>query len=263
MPLLALKVVLAPFLIGGASLVARRWGPAIAGLLVGLPLTSGPLVFFVSLEQGPAFAVDVGLAVLAGGFALCAFALAYTRVAAARGGAAMALLSASAAYIVAAAVLRLVPTGVLWLLLAGVAVTLAVTLRLLPPRAAIPASPPPPAWDLPARIVVGTSLLLLLTAAAPILGPRVSGLIATYPVYVSVLTYFAHRQAGPVAGIALQRGLIPGLFGWLAFWAATLSLLVPAGVAVAFVVAVAAALTIQGLSLRLLRDAPVPGEVMA
>src|SRR5262245_7205762 len=102
MPLLALKLALAPFLIGGASLVARRWGPAIAGLLVGLPLTSGPLVFFVSLEQGPSFAVEVGLAVLAGGFALCAFALAYTRVAATLGSAELALLAASVAYIVVA-----------------------------------------------------------------------------------------------------------------------------------------------------------------
>jgi hypothetical protein len=36
-PILALKLVLTPVLIGGASLAARRWGPAIGGLIVALP----------------------------------------------------------------------------------------------------------------------------------------------------------------------------------------------------------------------------------
>ena len=45
MPVLALKLILTPLLIGGASLAARRWGPAIGGWLVSLPLTSGPVTF--------------------------------------------------------------------------------------------------------------------------------------------------------------------------------------------------------------------------
>jgi hypothetical protein len=50
MPLLALKFVLTPFLIGGASLAARRWGPATAGWLVGLPLTSGPVAAALAVQ---------------------------------------------------------------------------------------------------------------------------------------------------------------------------------------------------------------------
>jgi hypothetical protein len=158
---------------------------------------------------------------------------------------------------------RVVELRHLGLLLGGVGLALFLTLRLLPPRQAVPRAPRPPIWDLPIRIAVGTSLLILLSAVAPALGPRVSGLIATYPIYVSVLTYFAHREAGPAAGIALQRGLILGLFGWLAFWAAVLALLEAAGIGVAFTAAIVAALAVQAVALRLLRDAPVPGEVMA
>ena len=46
-----LKLILAPVIIGGASLAGRRWGPAVSGWLVGLPLTSGPVIFFLALSQ--------------------------------------------------------------------------------------------------------------------------------------------------------------------------------------------------------------------
>lgn len=263
MPILALKLVLAPFLIGGASLAARRWGPAVGGWLVGLPLTSGPVALFVAIEQGIPFAIDVGQAVLAGGFALCAFAIAYARAAANRLGPAAALAVASAVYVVAAAALGLVPLPELPFLVPAVAVVLVATLRLLP---AVPGVRPvtrPPRWDLPARIVVGTSLIVALTTVAPILGPRASGLISTYPVYLSTLTFFAHHQGGAMSVAAMQRGLVFGLFGWLAFWTALLAILPIGGVAAGFVAAIAAALIVQAISYRVLGSstAEAVGEV--
>ena len=56
METLALKLVLTPALIGVATLVGRRWGQAVGGWLVGLPLTSGPVVLFLALERGTGFA---------------------------------------------------------------------------------------------------------------------------------------------------------------------------------------------------------------
>jgi hypothetical protein len=53
---LVLKLVLTPLLIGAASLAGRRWGPAIAGWLVGLPLTSAPVALFLALDLGIGFA---------------------------------------------------------------------------------------------------------------------------------------------------------------------------------------------------------------
>ena len=262
-PLVALKFVLAPFLIGGASLAARRWGPAVAGWLVGLPLTSGPVVLFVALEQGTAFAVDVGLAVLSGGFALCAFAIAYARGAAARLTPPWAVVLGGLVYIGGAIILDRLEPRSLPVLVVAVGGTLVATLRLLPPAAATHPVTHPPRWDLPARIVVGTSLIVGLTTIAPILGPTASGLIATFPVYVTTLTYFAHRQGGADAAIAMQRGLILGLFGWLAFFATLLSILPSAGVGRAFAAAIVAALVVQAVSLRVLRAAPEPGEVLA
>lgn len=263
MPVLALKLVLAPILIGGASLAARRWGPAVGGWLVGLPLTSGPVAFFVAVEQGIPFAIDVGLAVLAGGFALCAFAIVYARVAAARVGPLAALAIASLVYVVVAAALGALRLPGLPPLVPLVVASLVVTLWLLPRASDAHPVTRPPRWDLPARIIVGTSLIVALTTVAPILGPRASGLISTYPVYLSTLTFFAHRQGGASSVAAMQRGLVVGLFGWLAFWTALLVVLPGGGVAVGFLAAIAAALAVQGLSYRVVgpSTAAAVGEV--
>jgi hypothetical protein len=209
------------------------------------------------------FAVDVGLAVLSGGFALCAFAIVYARGAAAGVEPPRAALLASLVYVGGAIVLDRVEPRDVPVLVVAVGLTLVATLRLLPPAASTHRGTRPPRWDLPVRIVVGTTLIVGLTTIAPLLGPTASGLAATYPVYVTTLTFFAHRQGGPDAAIAMQRGLVMGLFGWLAFWTALLSILPAGGVGTAFPAAIAAALAVQAVSLRLLRAAPEPGEVIA
>ncbi len=53
-----LKLLLVPTFIGIVSLAGRRWGPTVSGWLVGLPLTSGPVAFFLALEQGNVFAAQ-------------------------------------------------------------------------------------------------------------------------------------------------------------------------------------------------------------
>jgi hypothetical protein len=42
MNLLALELILAPIIIGSASLAGRRWGAAVSGWLVGFPSPPGP-----------------------------------------------------------------------------------------------------------------------------------------------------------------------------------------------------------------------------
>jgi hypothetical protein len=43
METLLLKLIVAPLLIGAASLAGRRWGETVSGWFIGLPLTSGPV----------------------------------------------------------------------------------------------------------------------------------------------------------------------------------------------------------------------------
>jgi hypothetical protein len=77
MDTLALKLVLTPVLVGTASLAGRRWGPVVSGWFVGLPLTSGPIAFFLALNNGVAFAAATAVGTLAGAISQAAFCLAY------------------------------------------------------------------------------------------------------------------------------------------------------------------------------------------
>ena len=63
-----------------------------------------------------------------------------------------------------------------------------------------------------------TGLVLALTAVAPLVGARMSGLLATYPLFGAVLAAFAHRLSGATAAGRVLRGLLIGLFGFTGFF---------------------------------------------
>lgn len=250
-PLLLLKLTLTPLLVGGASLAARRWGPAIGGWIVSLPLTSGPVLFFLALGEGPAFAAQATVGTLLGMVAICAFCLAY--LAAADRGPWASLAAATAAY--AAIALAVQPvTGVAYpVLVVAVSACLLATLRLLPRPAAQVVTRVHPRWDLSARVIVGTSLVLLNTAVAPLLGPVASGISTTFPVYVSVLSVFEHLRGGRAAAADVQRGLLTGLFGPIAYYVTVRALVEHAGVGVTFALAVVLTGIVGMLALRVVR----------
>jgi hypothetical protein len=244
---LALKLVVTPVLIAAASLAGRRWGQAVGGWLVGLPLTSGPVAFFLAMEHGTGFAAAVAFGSLAGALAEVAFCLAYGW--SARRGWPAALAAASAAFAVVAIGLHRLAVP-LPALAAMAVVALAGALRLMPPRVAAAAGGAPPRWDLPARMVVTTVVVVALTELGPVLGPRLSGVLATFPLYAAVLTVFAHR-AGAAPAVQVLRGLLLGLFSFAGFFLVLGGLIEDLGVAGAFVAATVAALAIQAGSLAL------------
>lgn len=246
---LALKVVLTPVLIGGASLAGRRWGSAVSGWLVGIPLTSGPIAFFLALEFGTRFAATAAVGVMGGAASQAAFCLAYAWTAR-RAGLIYSLIAATAAFGVATAVLDTIALPVaLWCV--AVVVGLGLGLAAMP-RGGAQASRHLigyPAWDIPARMAIATGFVIGLTAVAPALGPRLAGLIAPFPLYAGVLAAFAHRGEGPASGIGVLRGLLLGLFSFVAFFLVLATSLVDRGIVLAFALAIIAALAVQGASL--------------
>ncbi len=257
MSILALKLVLTPLLVGGASLAARRWGPAIGGWLVSLPLTSGPVTFFLALDHGTGFAATAIVGSLVGLAAIAAFTLAFA-AGLVRAGPRTGILLAVAAFGVIGFVVQPVlntPAGILFV---AVLAALAVALRLLPASGARRAAGPHPTWDLPARVLIGTCLVVGLTTIAPLLGPHTSGIIATFPVYVSILTLFTNRQEGVPGALDVLRGLLVGLFGTAAFMLVLALALVPLGIGPAFGLALALTLAIQAVALRSVRAGSGP-----
>jgi hypothetical protein len=137
------------------------------------------------------------------------------------------------------------------LLLGAVWLSLVLALGLLPRGSAKPSSAQAPWWDIPGRMVVATSFVLLLTGVATALGPHLSGLLTPFPIFVSVLAMFTARVAGPVATVQLLRGVLLGLFACSLFFVVLALVLPVSNVALAFPLAIAVTLSGQALWLIL------------
>jgi hypothetical protein len=253
MNILALKLILAPVIIGSASLAGRKWGPAVSGWIVGMPLTSGPVIFFVALSHEKAFAANAALGVLSGGLSLVAYALTYSWLAV-KFRWQISIAGSLLVFSISTALLQNF-TFPLLPIFGMVCAALLIGLRLMPKDVVEKENESKPgAWDIPARILIGTSFILLLTGIAPFIGSRLTGLLTTIPLYVTILSIFAHRNQGPAAAAHVLRGLLYGMFAFTGFFI-TLSLLIEqVSVAAAFGAAILAALIIQGSSLLILRQ---------
>jgi len=254
--LLLVKLVLTPALVVGTAVVGRRWGAAVSGWVVALPIMSGPITCFFAYEHGRVFAAHASVGSLSGTLGETAFCLGWA-AAARRGSWRVALAAASAGFVAVGLLVEVLPldqrlpSPLLPLAAAGIA-SLVLGLAVLPngntPVAA--AEPAPlPRWDLPVRAVVATAVLLLLTGVAETLGARLSGLVAVYPMYSAILAGFAHHHEGGAAALRVLRGLLLGLFAFAAFYLVLAALLVRTSVPVAFAAATAVALAVQAAAL--------------
>jgi len=108
-------------------------------------------------------------------------------------------------------------------------------------------------------MIVATALVIAITSAAPLLGPQLSGLLTTYPVYAGVLGVFAHAQRGGAAAAQVMRGLCYGIIAFATFFLAIGGLVDRAGIPLAFAAAALAAILVQGLTLiRVRKGSPSP-----
>jgi hypothetical protein len=246
--LLAVKLLLAPSFVVGASLAARRYGTRVGGLIGGLPVVAGPILLVYALAHGRLFAAGAAAGTLLGLVSLIVFVVVYGRLAQrVSWGASMLVgwLAFALATVIFSAVT--VSAGVA---LALSALALLVGLVALPrPSAGAGVHAPPPSWDLPVRAACALALVLALTAVAGWLGPQLSGLLAPFPVITTVLATFTHAQRGTQELLRMLRGLLGG-FGAFALFCFTLALaLRHMDTAEAFLLATSLALAMQAIVL--------------
>jgi hypothetical protein len=247
---LAPKLVFTPMLVASASLAGRRWSAALSGWLVALPLTSGPIALFIALESGPAVAQQAAAGSLLGASAQVAFAAVYTVASRRLGWIGSLALASLAFFVVGLVVPPVLPILTFGLLLLVVAAFLTLVAPAPSRQGEIVA---PPSWDIPARVVVATVLVIAISGLAPIVGGRAAGILATFPVYGAVLATFAHVTRGPDEAGAVLRGLATGLIGFGAFFLALGWLLGVVGIADSFLVALAIGFAVQAATLPLVR----------
>jgi hypothetical protein len=253
--LFLVKIAVTPLLVAGVALAVRRWGPTVGGILMGLPWFTGPVLFILIQDQGTEFGVAACLGVELGVVCISAYMLAYGLVAAVAGWR-WSLAAAVAAFFACAAATS-DPSLLAWAVsdsvsplwaAAGVgAASLGVVLALLPrPRGAVP-SQSPPWWDIPARMAAAAALLAGVVAGADALGPRFAGILASFPIILSVTGAFTHHNGGRDALWRVLRGLAASMFGFVAFFLVVGLTLPGAGTAGAYALAGIAALAITAL----------------
>ncbi len=256
---LLLKISVPPVLVAIMSLAARRWGATFGGLIMGLPWMTGPVLFFLGLDKGPQFLVGAARGAVIAVWAIAAFILAFG-LAGRRLAWPGALASAVAAY--AATALATQTLDVAPLLAAFLSAALLIGCFVALPRPALVAVVvPPPAWDIPARMAATFALVSVIMVSADLLGPQRSGIIASYPVILTVIGAFMHSQQGPDALLRVLRGISLSLLAFVAFFAVVGFATPMLGQVAAYAVAAIAALTISAtliaVSPRLSRPAGV------
>ncbi|GAA4450043.1 hypothetical protein GCM10023189_10080 [Nibrella saemangeumensis] len=210
------KITLMPLAIGLVTLVSRRWGNKVGGLIASLPWVAGPILLFFILEQGKAFGIQSVHGILTGIIAWVCFTYTYARLAPAR------------QWPVTVSISYLVYVGVAWLInffdislpvSYGLAMSSAVLALRYFPKAHLRSAPvrrlP---FDIPLRMLVATLFVVAVTWLANTLGPAWSGILTPFPIMTSVLAIFTHHLQGSGAAILILRGLLIGVLGFTTFF---------------------------------------------
>ena len=212
------KILLTPLLILLCLLAARRWGAFVGGVIAGLPLISGPVSFFLTLEQGAAFSAVASFNTLLGVLACTATALIYPWLAAVGLPWFVALPVALCGFFGGGWAVLHIPFTPLWAVVLS-SLAPALVLGCLPRvLARVEHGHAMSAYvRVPVQMACGATLVFAVTEAAHWLGPGWSGVLMFFPVMVCSIVPFAHATLGAAAVVSIFRGIMAGWFGCIAF----------------------------------------------
>jgi hypothetical protein len=236
-----------PALVLSVTLGARRWGPRVGGFLTSFPIVAGPTLFFFAVEQGHAFVREAARATLLALVAVAVSGLVYAWASLLTPW--WASLAASWASFVATTLTLNSLTWPLPIALGAAVGGLFVVRALLPSSRGTPGAAVRSAWDLPLRTLVSVTAVLVLTALAEWLGPRVSGAFTAFPSALGILLVFTHAQQGSPSVIRFLHGFLPGMWSFALFCFVLALAVVPLGTGLAFALAVASLIPPQAVVL--------------
>jgi hypothetical protein len=250
--ILLLKIGLAPLLILVASFAGNRWGNTISGWIVGLPLTSAPVILLLALEQGSGFAAASAQGALLGLVSLSAFSLAYSLLSLyLKLGWLPSMLLGWGIYFVSSIILDYASASLLvsfiivlaWLLI----VARVFPVVNIPEKTTSGGST---CSDVIIRIVGAIALIFTITEYAPTLGATLSGLLTPFPIYTSVMVSTIHRRQGITSASQFLRGATLSLFTPAVFWLMVGSTIVSWGVGASYIIAIVASLILHWALLK-------------
>ncbi|MGE5513318.1 MAG: hypothetical protein ACM31O_18965 [Bacteroidota bacterium] len=229
------KIFAVPVLVALATLAIRRWGAAVGGLLMGLPIMTGPISLLLALEQGTAFAATTTVGIILAVGAMGPYAL-VSYWTAGRLPWPLCMAAALAAFAVAALGLQNLPVDHRQAS-AVAASSMLLALVAMPRVRKIADMRSPPWWDIPLRMLVTAVLVVTVTFLASDLGPRLSGIMSTLPIISTVVVSFTLHQAGAAAGRAVIRANSIAMLSFIAFFLVVGETIEASGIAAAYTLA--------------------------
>lgn len=253
MTTLLIKLILMPTIMGLVTLIGRKWGMTIGGLVSSLPWVAGPISVFLAIEQGISFAANAAVSALAGVIGLVGFCWVYLKLVF-QFSWIICSLTGFCAYMGLALALRYALPLPPWIIFATVLLIIALAIQSFPKPTIITSPAKPPKYDIPLRMAVATVFVLFVTVLAHLLGTAWSGLLTPFPILTSILAAFTHFQQGPEATVRILRGLGYGLFGFASFLFVVCLMVASFPIPVTYCIAFLVALSINMLIFRLLRQ---------
>ena len=244
MEILIIKILIAPLLIGLATLAGRRYGHTISGLLVGLPLTSGPIALILVLQDGIDFAAASSKGILLGLISVGVFSLIYAWTANLFHWT-ISLIISWLVFFTVTFFLNQVSFN-LYSSYLIVIISLLGTLFLFPKYKDEQMKITIPKWDIPLRMIVATVFIIGLTHFSKKLGAQLSGLLAPFPVYGTIFAVSTHCLYGSDATTRLLRGVVIGSFSFATFFLVVGLFISSIGIGWTFLIATLTALALQG-----------------
>jgi hypothetical protein len=244
--LLILKLTIVPLALLIFGIVERLHGPRIAGWLAGFPIVGGPLLVFVTLEQGTDFGSAAALGAYFGLVPWLAFTATYawcSRIWSWWGCTIAGFTVWTALAFVAVALQQ----GPRWLEILPFAI-LACAVWLYPRGVPSDEEREHVWWGLPARALAGAAMTVAITQFASMLGTRWSGIFTTFPIMGSIIAISSHVQYGRHAVQEVVAGMSIGLASVAAFCFAVYLLLLFTGIWTAFALALAISTTTHALT---------------
>lgn len=256
--MLVLKLLLTPLFVGLISLADRRWGAKVGGWLVGLPLTSAPVTFFIALGLGTTFASNMAMGILMGLISQAIFCMTYAWLSF-RVNWLFSWLIGWGTFGALTFAFEQVSVPLLLVFL-GVIASLVLVLFLWPESGRQGVSAQAPAWAILGRMVMATSFVLLLTSTASLLGPHLSGLLSPLPIFATVFAIFAHKLQGGGSARQILHGVVVSSFACAVFFLFVAGLVEQWSMVATFSGATLCALLTQGLALWFMKRFTPPAH---
>ncbi len=211
--ILLLRMGIAAAFVVTASIITERSGPVIGALVATLPVSAGPSYVFLALDHDAAFIAQGALSSLPVNAATIFMCLTYV-VLAQRRGLVASVGSAIAVWIAIASVIRQFD----WSLAAGLAANLIAYSICIPLLAGYRHVKMPLVarrwYDVPMRAMLVATLVAIVVSTSSWVGPKISGIIAIFPIVFSSIMLILHPRIGGPATAALLANSAWGLLGF-------------------------------------------------